>query len=167
MKYYTLKTPKLTPIADRRHAEDDACPDGGWHPLSRLQKARLAILAREAFDHLNVQGMSLADWRHEVALRVCGKRISEATQSDWADLNSELLDLAGRHEKAFAGQLRAVDNKRRVALHKLTTAIKERGLHVSYAESICLAQFKVPLAEATAKNLWCLFYTVTNRRPKS
>lgn len=160
---YTLK-PRLAPIADSRHAEDDRCPDGGNNPLTRKQKSRLSILARKAFTHQQIQGVSPEDWRHDTAISACGFRISEASQKHWADLQSAFQDLAGEEGKAFRTQVRAGDNKRRVALHKLTTAITERGLHISYAESISMAQFKVPIAQASAKQIWCLFYTVTNRR---
>lgn len=164
---YVLHAPKLSPIPGRRRTADSDCPDATWKRLSREQKARLSILARQAYDHQKVQGIPLDEWRHDVSIQSCGVRISEACQSHWADLKSAFQDLAGQPEKAFQTQLREGDNNRRIALHKLTTAIKERNLHFSYAESICLAQFKVPIAQATAKQIWCLFFTVTNRRKKS
>ena len=156
--------PRLKPISDTRHAGDAGCPDAAWKALSREQKARLSILAAKAYQAQQVQGMTVDEWRREVSIRACGMRISEATNAQWADLKSAFLSLAGKPEQAFETQLREADNKRRIAMHKLTTACRERGLHVSYPGSICHAQFKVPLAEASAKQLWCLFYTVTNRR---
>lgn len=167
MKTYILrKAPPLKPIGAARHIEDSSCPDAGWKALTKNQKTRLAIMARKAAE---VQGISLKskdldEWRHQVCIKACGVRITEATQSNWADLKSAFEDLGGKPEQAFKTQLREGDNKRRVAMHKLTQALAGKGLDASYAAKICNAQFKVPLDQASAKQLWCLFYTVTNRR---
>lgn len=169
MTIYTFnpaRAPRLKPVSDTKHREDGSCPDGGWKRLTKNQKSRLAILAREAFAAQKVIGVSFEDWRHDVAIRACGNRISEATQSQWADLKAAFQDLAGQPDKALNTHLRDADNKRRVAMHKLTTALTERGLDMSYAASISRTQFKCELDSASAKQLWCLFFTVTNRRSK-
>ena len=165
MKYYTLRPPALRPVPASKHAQDAACSDGGWHPLTKEQKRDLSILARKAATAQGITGTKAIDaWRHEVALKACGHRISEATQRNWADIKSAFEDLAGRPEKAFQTQMRDGDNKRRVALYKLTQALSAKGLATTYAAAICRVQFKCPLEEASAKQLWCLFYTVTNRK---
>jgi hypothetical protein len=170
MKFYTLHKSKpavrVKPISDAGHARDAECPDGGWKPLTHEQKARLSILAREAAiaQGRSLKKQDLDEFRHELAIHACKRRISEATQSDWADLKSAFQDAAGKPEAAFRTQMREGDNKRRVAMHKLTTALAAKGLAPAYAGSICRAQFKCPLEEATAKQIWCLFYTVQNRR---
>ena len=159
-----VEVKRLKPVSAAKHAEDGACPDGGWKPLSREQKARLSILARQAYAHQKVQGMKVDEWRREVSQQVCGCRISEATQGNWADLKSAFEDLCGNVEKAFRTQMREGDNKRRVAMWKLTQALAAKGLETGYAGKICRAQFKCELEEASAKQLWCLFYTITNRK---
>ena len=173
MKTYTLRKPafaapasrtRLQPIGTARHSRDAECPDAGWKRLSNNQKARLSMLARKAYVLQRVQGMDFDEWRHEIAINACGVRISEATQSHWADLKTAFQDLAGDPVGAMNTQIREGDNKRRVAMHKLTTALAAKNLPAAYAASICFAQFKVPLAEASAKQIWCLFYTVQNRR---
>lgn len=158
---------QLIPAA--KHAGDAACPDAGWKPLSKEQKARLSILARKAAEVQGITGgyRAVNEWRHEVSLRACGLRISEATQANWADLKSAFEDLGGQPAKAFQTQMREGDNKRRVALWKLTQALAGKGLQPAYAESICRCQFKCGLEQASAKQLWCLFYTITNRRKQS
>jgi hypothetical protein len=158
----------VKPIPAARHADDAACPDAGWKPLSKEQKARLSILARKAAEVQGITGgYKAADaWRHEISIKACGVRISEATQCHWADLKSAFEDLGGRPEKAFQTQMREGDNKRRVAMWKLTQALAAKGLQTAYAGVICRAQFKCQLEEASAKQLWCLFYTVTNRKNK-
>jgi len=155
---------KLKPLGAARHAEDAACPDGSWKPLTNEQKSRLAILAREAAGKCGISSHEADEWRREQSLLACGVRITEATQAQWADLKSRFEDLAGRPEKAFQTQMREGDNKRRVALWKLTQALKDKELHLEYAAKICRAQFKCPLELASAKQLWCLFYTITHRR---
>jgi hypothetical protein len=157
---------RLAPIGTARHARDGECPDGGWHRLSNKQKAMLSQLARKAYAAQKVQGMDLDEWRHEVAISACGVRISEAVQKHWADLKTAFQDLAGDPVGAMRTQLREGDNKRRIALHKLTTACADSGLDISYAESICRDTFKVPIAQASARQIWCLFFTIKNRRTK-
>jgi integrase len=125
------------------------------------------MLARKAYQVQRVQGIDPDEWRHEVAIQACGCRISEAVQSHWADLKTAFQDLAGDPVGAMRTQIREGDNKRRIALHKLTTLCTERGLDISYAESICRDTFKVPIAQASAKQIWCLFYTIQKRGTKS
>lgn len=166
MKPTLFRKPRLKPISDHKRAADKACPDAGWKRLSNEQKGRLSVLARKAYAHQRVQGMTETEWRHEIAISVCGCRISEAVQDHYTNLKSAFEDLCGEHDRAFKTQIRGADNKRRIALHKLATACKERGLHDSYPESICRSQFKVPISQASAKQIWCLFFTVTKRREK-
>lgn len=166
MKTYILKPYTLNPIGEARHSEDSSCPDAGWKALTKNQKTRLSIMARKAAETqgVSLKSRDLEEWRHEVCIRACGCRISEATQANWADLKSTFEDLGGQPEQAFLTQIREGDNKRRVAVHKLTQALAGKGLDVSYAAKICQVQYKVPLDQASAKQLWCLFYTVTNRK---
>lgn len=166
MKHYTLRPSPLAPISTAKHAADSQCPDGGWQPLTKNQKARLSILARQAAEKQghSLKSKDLAAFRQEHSIRACGLRISEASQKHWADIKSAFEDLAGRPEAAFSTQLREGDNKRRVALWKLTQALAQRGLAPAYAAAICRTQFKCNLPEASAKQLWALFFTVTNRR---
>ena len=168
MKHYTLyrpaKPPRVKPIGDSKHAEDNECPDAGWKPLTRKQKRDLSMLARKAAEKRGLPKWEFDTYRHDVAKHVCGLRISEARQSHFNDLLAAFQYAAGDDVAAFRTHLRAVDNKRRVAMFKLTEALNSRGLDIAYAGQICRTQFKVTLEEATAKQLWCLFYTVTKRR---
>lgn len=166
MIHTPLRKPALKPISDRRRTADRDCPDAGWKGLSREQKARLSILAAKAYTYQRVQGISLDEWRHEVAISACGCRISEATQRHWADLKAAFLDLAGEPEKAFRTHIREGDNKRRIALHKLTKELEAHGLDLGYAEKICRDTFKITIPEASAKQLWCLYFTISKRGVK-
>lgn len=170
MKHYTLRKrgdghrPTLQPIPTAKHAEDAACPDAAWRRLTNYQKGRLSMLARKASVKCGISSHEETEWRREQSILACGCRISEATQAHWADLKSRFQDLAGEVEKAFQTQMREGDNKRRVAMWKLTQALNAKGLQTTYAAAICRAQFKCALEDASAKQLWCLFYTVTNRK---
>lgn len=159
--------PRLKPIPGTRHARDAECPDAGWKRLTNHQKARLSILARKAYTFQRVQGIDLDEWRHEVAISACGCRISEAVQTHWADLKAAFQDLAGEPEKALRTHIREGDNKRRIALYKLTKELEAHGLETAYAEKICRDQFKVPISQASAKQIWCLFFTISKRGKKS
>ena len=162
MKPYILHT---RPIPGAKHAEDGKCPDASWKALSKIQKARLSMLAAKAYAFQNIgPAVTLAEWRREESIRACGLRISEATQAHWADLQSAFQDLAGMPGRAFATQMREGDNKRRVALHKLASELAAKGLHPSYAASICRCQYKCALEDASAKQIWCLYFTIKNRR---
>lgn len=153
----------LKPIGDRKHAGDARCPDGGWRPLTRNQKTCLVLLAKKGWAAAGEPG-SFEEWRHEAALYAAGVRISEARQEHWAALKTEYQSRAGDEEGAFRTALREGDNKRRVAMHKLTAELARKGLAVGYAAAICRTQYKCPLDEASAGQLWRLFYTIKNRK---
>ena len=90
-----------------------------------------------------------------------------AILSTLEELSPNIICLAGYMRlltATFWTQLREGDNKRRVAMHKLTEALRAKELPLSYVAAICRAQFKCSLEEASAKQLWCLFFTVTNRK---
>lgn len=144
---------------------DDTDRSCAWHPLTREQKARLSILARDAFAK---SGSGNADsWRREVAIRACGRRISEAAQRDYLPLKAAFQDLAGESGRALETLLRAESEPQRVAMHRLTQECGKRGLRLAYPEAICRRQYHCALSEATPRQLWNLLYTVRSRRKPS
>jgi hypothetical protein len=155
-----------------RHAQGspkprDYEPDAGWKPLSNTQKAALAILAKKAAKMMGEpeSGPAHDDWRHDQAYKACGERIKFARQEHWQRLHSHFLDLSGHHKRAF--EVATDDgNKKRIALYKLTGELGKRGLALSYAEKICLTQYRCDLAGATAQQVWRLVYTVRNSKHK-
>ena len=162
MKPYLLRP---RPIAAAKHAEDGSCPDASWKALSNKQKGLLSMLAAQAYAAQGITpAVTLPEWRRDTAILACGHRISQATKAHWADLKAAFQDLSGRPEKAFHTLMREGDNKRRVALHKLSQALKDKGLNPSYAQAICRSQFKCQIEDASAKQIWCLFFTISHRR---
>jgi hypothetical protein len=132
--------------------------------LNLPQKRRLVMLARRAWEKRGKPGESFDAWRVGVAVRACGLRIREAMQRDWGSLKAAFEDELGESGRAFETLMRDEDNKRRIALHKLTQACGERGLPLAYPEAICRRQYRCGLHEATVAQVWRLFFTVKNRR---
>lgn len=134
--------------------------------LTTEEKQKLAILAAQAHGVMARAGATdehVDEFRHRIALQACGRRISEATRRDFNDIKAAFLVILGHTKAALNAADRASTEGSRIALHKLRAALAEHGLHEGYAESICRRQFKCGLHEASAKQLWNLFYTVTNR----
>lgn len=158
--------PADAPAGAARRRPTDYAPDIAQRPLSRKQKARLCILARQAAEQLGAPqtGPAHHQWRHDQAIAACGHRISAARQAHWADLHAWFVDRAGRADAAFTTLMRADDNPRRIAMHKLREALTQRGLAEAYAAAICQRQNKCPLHDASAPQLWRLLFTVRNRR---
>lgn len=138
---------------------------GGEHSLlSRFQKMLLARSARRAWIALGSPPPGEAEWRREQSLKAAGVRISTARQSDYAVLRAHFLDLLRQYTRAFRTLVAAEKNKARIALFHLKKSCAERDLPLSYPESICRRQFRCYLDEATAKQIWCLVFTIRNRR---
>ena len=156
---YKVKGPQVGP---------DYAPEGDWKPLSNEQKARLALLAKQAarMQYLPESGPEHDAWRQERSLALAKVRISEARQRHWNDLHAVWQDMAGESGKAFAILMRADGNPRRVAMFKLTQELKARGLADKYAETICFSMFKVSLADASAKQLWKVLFTLRSHKPQ-
>jgi hypothetical protein len=146
-------------------------------PLSNRQKADIAQAARVAYDRwperaafeaLNGEFTAterFEAWRREEQVKACGLRsLRAATQAHYGRLLAHFQALGGRTAEAARTRGRDADNDRRVARYKLDQALRERGLEVGYAAAICRTQFRCSLAEASAKQLWKLVFTVRSRR---
>lgn len=154
-------TSMIAPINAAERAE----AGGESSPLSRFQKMLLAKTARRAWAACGSPPPGEAEWRREQSLKAAGVRISTARQSDYTSLRAHFLDLARQYDKAFRALVESPKNKARIAHYHLKKSCAERGLPLNYPASICHRQFKCSLDEATAKQLWCLVFTIRNRRP--
>ncbi|MGF1484751.1 MAG: hypothetical protein ACFBZ8_10355 [Opitutales bacterium] len=161
--------------------------------LSNKQKRVLGQISREAWDALPLgsqraayhaaatedkplpsENQACTHWRREQQRLAVGESsLTRMRQEDYltVKLHFEMLrDTAGRANLDVApsrGATRtmaklATDEQRR-AQWKLDRELERGGFDQAYAESICRTQFKVPLGEATARQLWNLFYTIRNR----
>ncbi|MDD3885376.1 MAG: hypothetical protein PHI35_00710 [Victivallaceae bacterium] len=140
-------------------------------PLTREQKARLMILAREAFEkHCAETGerftaAGLETWRRAEQVKACGKAsLRASSQMDFLPLKAHFLNLLGDSGNALNLLLHQQTEPARQARFKLEEACEERGLAMSYPAAICKRQYRCSLDEANAKQLWHLVFTVRNRR---
>lgn len=146
-------------------------------PLSNIQKARIGMLAREAWEAWSGRAEFLAAnddlspsacftaWRRvEQGKAIRKQSLRAATQEDYLHLRAHFLNIKGAGGRALKAKLRAAEEPRIVAFYKLKKALDERDLSESYAAAICRRQYRCSLSEASEKQLWNLFYTVRNRR---
>lgn len=146
-------------------------------PLSLIQKAKIGQLAaqawrvwegREAFLEANgelSQSACFAAWRHWQQGLACGRQsLRECTGDDYQLLRAHFLAIAGLEASAARAQERHISNPQRIAAYKLRQALAAAGLPEAYAGAICHRQYRCSLADASERQLWCLVYTVRNRR---
>ena len=139
-------------------------PPRGGGLLSNEQKARICILAREAYA-LQFTDWEFPEWRHAEQEKACGKAsLCDCTQADFLRLKSHFLRLSGEEGEARRVETRAATEPRRIARYKLMQALAERGLAPGYAEAICRRQYHCGLDDASEKQLWRLVFTVRSRR---
>jgi hypothetical protein len=145
-------------------------------PLERNDKARICILAREAFDKAETT-QDFETWRrHEQFLAVTGanplidrtSRLSlrDCTQRDMLKLTAHFQNLIGEPGRAVKSLLRIATQDHELAMRKLEAECTARSIDISYPAKICAKQFKCALDDASPKQLWCLVFTVRNRRKK-
>jgi hypothetical protein len=150
---------------NRLHRRRVQYPSPGG-PLSREQKARICIMAREAFQ-ITTDDADFTDWRRDQQLRACGKEsLKEAVQSDYLPLRAHFENLLGKSDRALETHLRAAQEPQRIAMMKLRAACDDAGLDLAYPSKICRQQYKCELDEANANQLWRLVFTVRNRKKK-
>ncbi len=135
-------------------------------PLSNQQKAQLCILSDEAWDKQG--GMDSAcdksEFRHEQVKVATGKPgLTACVQDDYKLLLAHFLGLVGESGRAFKAQLDHGTEPKRLAMFKLREALRNARLPEAYAAAICKRQFRCALADATAKQLWNLTFTINNR----
>jgi len=145
--------------------------------LSNFQKAKIAMAAREAYDawdgreayELVNQDHSATDrfeaWRHVETGKAAGvQSLRQCTQAHYGRILAHFQELAGNVATATRTRGRDADNDRRIARYKLNQALRERSLLESYAAVICRGKFKCELNQASAAQLWKIFYDVRKRR---
>jgi hypothetical protein len=148
------------------------------HLLSLQQKAELCQLARKAYDRWpGREEFELANaelsmsrcfeaWRRVEQGKAMGgeQSLCNATQDDFLKVRAHFSSLLGCGETAMRDLLRNAEEPRIRARYKLQEALDQRGLDENYAGAICRNQFKCTLGEASEKQLWNIFFTVSKRR---
>jgi integrase len=137
--------------------------------LSKNEKTTLAILARQAFDVMKRAGAideTADDFRHRISLQACGCRISEARRRHFNDLKAAFLVITGDTAGALNAGTRAQTEDVRIALAKLRAELRFNHLQEPYANHICRSKFKCDLQDATANQLWSLYFDVKKNRKR-
>ena len=140
-------------------------------PLSKLQKARLAQLARAAFDYQSARGelsgITADQYRHDECERATGcAGLRDCNASHYETLAAHFSDLAGHPDVALNHHLRGESNKRRQLLHVITQALAQHHLPIEYAASISLDKFHAPIDDLDERQLRQLLVTIKARVSK-
>lgn len=137
-------------------------PAGG--PLTNGQKARICILAREAWEAECRPG-DFGDWRHEQQARACGHgSLLACAQADYLLLTAHFKNLLGRSGAAFRDLMRHGTEGKRLAVHKLRAACDQYGFaYPDYPAAICRRQYRCSIEDASERQAWNLFITVRSR----
>lgn len=147
--------------------------------LSNAQKAGIAMLARRAYaawpgraafeqaNHERSPSKCFEAWRRVEQGKAVGlPSLRLCLQDHFLPLRAHFGSLAGADGRALNDLMRHAEEPRIRARWKLQQALDERGLDENYAAAICRAQFKCALGDASEKQLWNLFFTVSKRRKK-
>ena len=133
-------------------------------PLSNEQKARICILAKDAYA-LQFTDEKLEDWRRNQQFICTGKAsLVDCVQADYLPLCGHFQRLGGEEGDATRTENHALTEDHRVAMHKLRSECAARGLAMAYPAAICRRQHRCELEQATPRQVWCLVFTVRNRR---
>jgi hypothetical protein len=137
-------------------------------PLTKEQKARICILAREAWERVGRPG-DITEWRREQQARACGtSSLRACTQLDYLRLRGHFLSLKGQEGAAFRDLVKAGTEGWRIADYKLREACGEAGVaYPEYPEALARKIHGVGLGEAGEKVLWQLVFTVRKRMQRA
>ena len=137
-------------------------------PLSIRQKAALAQLARQSFEHQtakgHISGISADDYRRDECERATGcAGLRECNASHYETLMAHFSDLAGCADIALNQLLRGQSNKRRQIDYVIRQKLGKAGLPIEYARSIALDKFRAPVEDLDERQLKQLLVTIAAR----
>ena len=140
-------------------------------PLDNEQKARICILAREAFVRMHGRAPAseaeLAAWRHEQQVKACRLgSLTHATQAQMPDLEAHFLDLKGESGQAFRKLMKRDTGNPHVARAVLRKNLATFGLAEGYAAVICRSKCKCELHEANATQLWKVIFQIRKNQQR-
>lgn len=137
-------------------------------PLDNGQKAKICMLAREAWEEEGRPG-DPQEWRHQEQARACGHGSLRACgQEHYLLLKGHFLSLLGREDAAFRALVRHGTEDRRVALHKLREACRDAGVtYPDYPAAIARNKHKRALDDCDEKVLWQLVFTVRRKMQRA
>lgn len=168
----------LSQVIDQAHWHGDGNAECGMpndeglkgvaKPLTNHQKWKLSELAESVYvylkQHGELAGETLDGFRRRVAISACGQRISHAAHGDYATIQRAFIDvrqgLEARRQAVGSREATAL----KIALHKLWELCAKTHTPRHAAETISRRFYKGAGVDqlTTAKQVWCVFYTVQN-----
>lgn len=143
---------------------------GTARPLDNVAKWRLSALAERAYGLLKSRGMlageTLEGYRGRIAVAACGKRIRHACLGDRMKIQGAFLREMERAEEASRCAVKAQATAKDIALFKLKELCERRQFPATYAAGIAWRVFKLTLEQCSAKQVWKVFFTITNNANK-
>jgi hypothetical protein len=148
-------------------------------PLSHPQIVQICIAARlaynawpmrEEFELINSEmsrTKAFEAWRHCEIGKITGgiQSLKLCTnEAHYLPLLAHFTAMRGEGGKALMMLLRHADADRITIYFKLIQALEERELAEGYAATICRCKFKRDLGDASAKQLWSIFFDIRKRR---
>jgi len=118
-------------------------------PLSYKQKARLAILAREAWEENGCKG-NYDSFRQQLSYNTVRCRISEATQRHYGPLVRAFTNAKGFNGiLGINGEERDFSKGRKELGSKIQALLLDNGYHWKYADGIARQMYSIDRVE------WC------------
>jgi hypothetical protein len=158
---------ELVESHDWHGAGNDDDHKGLSKPLSNHQKWKLSELAESVYAFLRDQGLLKGEdataYRHRIAVKACGKRISQAAHGDFKLIQAALLHERGQAEAARRALAQAAATPAVIAMHALMKLCRETGTPTHAAGTMAARFYSgAELQDLTARQLWSIFYTVRN-----
>jgi len=143
-------------------------------PLNNRQKARICILAQQAF-HKTAQPEAspylFKNWRHREQIKAVGKEhLTDCRNADYLPLKAHFQDLAGDPVAAFRNHLRAAMEPRAWALAKLRKEcflaadvfLTEKNAW-NYASGFLQNKRGLSIEDCSERDLWHAVFLVRRR----
>lgn len=159
------------------------------NPLSKKQKAHLAQLARQAYNHMggdattdapgDTASARFAHWRHAQQFEVTGlSSLRQCTQGHYLPLRAHFNHILGRDDQAFEDTIKAAPEndhaaeddtpeRRQQLQHLISETLHGTKYHTGYVLAIARNKFRKPsltsLRPLTVTQLKQLLITIKNR----
>lgn len=145
----------------------EPCTKGMAKPLSKHQKWKLSDLAESVYAFLRAQGQLKGEdataYRHRIAIKACGKRISQAAHGDFKLIQAALLQERGRVEAARRALAQAAATPAAIAMRAIEQLCRKTNTPASHPHTMASRFYKgAELHALTARQLWTIYYTIQN-----
>lgn len=148
-------------------AIDRAIAGAAEVPLTKEQKARICILAREAYDQAESQ-VSYDEWRRSEQRRATGiESLRDARNKHYNSYVAHFENLLGRSGRAFKREFKSQTEDRSWALYRLKLESRKAAdvlpAALEYAAGFIRNRLHVSLEEAPARSLWAAIFMLRRR----